>query len=218
VSWADRPAWASGSIIGTVLHVTSTRNRNPANRVAEDVLLDAARACVLSVGVRRTTLTDIARRAGVSRMTLYRLVPDVETLLLELMTRDLGALLVDVETQVARRRTARARLVASMVGVARRLPEEPVFRRVLEVDPELLLPYLTNRVGSTQRIGLGHLRRQVTEGHNDKSVRRGDPDAMALLLLVMVTTMVISARLLDTVGRDAALHELERGLDGWLRP
>jgi hypothetical protein len=86
------------------------------------------------------------------------------------------------------------------------------------VDPELLLPYLTDRVGSTQRIGLGHLRRQVTEGHADKSVRRGDPDAMALLLLVLVTTMVVSARLLDTVGREAALRELERGLDGWLRP
>jgi AcrR family transcriptional regulator len=151
-------------------------------------------------------------------MTLYRLVPDVETLLLELMTRDLGALLTDVERDVSRRRTARSRLVASMVGVARRLPEEPLFRRVLEVDPELLLPYLTDRVGSTQRIGLGHLRRQVGEGHADRSVRRGDPDAMALLLLVTVTAMVVSARLLDTVGRDAALRELERSLDGWLRP
>jgi AcrR family transcriptional regulator len=181
-------------------------------------VLAAVRDCVLAVGVRRTTLTEVARRAGVSRMTLYRLVPDVETLLLELMTRDLGALLMDVDRNVARRRTARSRLVASMVGVARRLPEEPLFRRVLDVDPELLLPYLTDRVGSTQRIGLDHLRRQVTEGHADKSVRRGDPDAMALLLLVTVTTMVVSARLLDTVGRDAALRELERGLDGWLRP
>jgi AcrR family transcriptional regulator len=181
-------------------------------------ILTAVRDCVLAVGVRRTTLTDVARRAGVSRMTLYRLVPDVETLLLELMTRDLGALLTDVERDVSRRRTARSRLVASMVGVARRLPEEPLFRRVLEVDPELLLPYLTDRVGSTQRIGLGHLRRQVSEGHADRSVRRGDPDAMALLLLVTVTAMVVSARLLDTVGRDAALRELERSLDGWLRP
>jgi AcrR family transcriptional regulator len=198
--------------------MTSVRHTTDGAISLPPEVLTAVRDCVLAVGVRRTTLTDVARRAGVSRMTLYRLVPDVETLLLELMTRDLGALLGDVETQVVRRRTARSRLVASMVGVARRLPEEPVFRRVLEVDPELLLPYLTDRVGSTQRIGLGHLRRQVAEGHTDKSVRRGDPDAMALLLLVTVTTMVVSSRLLDTVGRDAALHELERGLDGWLRP
>ena len=36
------------------------------------MVLDAVRDCVLAVGVRRTTLTDVARRAGVSRMTLYR--------------------------------------------------------------------------------------------------------------------------------------------------
>jgi AcrR family transcriptional regulator len=198
--------------------MTSVRHSSGIPVVLPPDVLAAVRDCVLAVGVRRTTLTDVARRAGVSRMTLYRLVPDVETLLLELMTRDLGALLVEVEAGVSRRRTARSRLVASMVGVARRLPEEPLFRRVLEVDPELLLPYLTDRVGSTQRIGLGHLRRQVTEGHADRSVRRGDPDAMALLLLVTVTAMVVSARLLDAVGRDTALQELKRGLDGWLRP
>jgi AcrR family transcriptional regulator len=190
----------------------------PAEREVPAEVLAAVRDSVLAVGVRRTTLTDVARRAGVSRMTLYRMVPDVETLLLELMTRELGGLLADVEASVTRRRTARSRLVASMVGVARRLPEEPLFRRVLEVDPELLLPYLTDRIGSTQRIGIGHLRRGVAEGHADRSVRRGDLDVMALSLLVMVTSMVVSARLLDSVGREAALRELERGLDGWLRP
>src|SRR3712207_8662087 len=34
--------------------------------------LDAARACILDVGWKRTTLTEVARRAGVSRMTIYR--------------------------------------------------------------------------------------------------------------------------------------------------
>src|SRR5689334_25069792 len=53
-----------------------------------DPLLDAARACVLAVGVRRTTLTDVARRAGVSRMTLYRRWPDVRSLVGDLMTRE----------------------------------------------------------------------------------------------------------------------------------
>src|SRR5439155_16686451 len=54
----------------TVLHMSSIRN-------TDESVLEAARACVLAVGVRRTTLTDVARRAGLSRMTLYRRYPDV---------------------------------------------------------------------------------------------------------------------------------------------
>jgi AcrR family transcriptional regulator len=57
-------------------------------RHKKDAVLDAARDCVLAVGVRRTTLTDVARRAGVSRMTIYRRWPDVQTLVADLMTRE----------------------------------------------------------------------------------------------------------------------------------
>ena len=53
----------------------------PGERSVDDAVLDAARDCVLGYGVRRTTLTDVARRAGVSRMTVYRRWPDVQSLI-----------------------------------------------------------------------------------------------------------------------------------------
>src|SRR3954464_14281767 len=86
-----------------------------AERPIPTEVLEATRACVLAVGVRRTTLTDVARRAGVSRMTLYRLVPDVTTLILEVMTGEFAQLLDDAESAARRKRTARGRLVASTV-------------------------------------------------------------------------------------------------------
>jgi AcrR family transcriptional regulator len=202
--------------------MTSQRHKpsvdvQPVREIPDDIA-NAVRASVLAVGVRRTTLTDVARRAGVSRMTLYRLVPDVETLLLDVMTRDFGSLLTDIEATTARKRTARARLVALTVETARRLPNEPLFRRVLDVDPELLLPYLTVRLGSTQRLALARVRRMVAEGQADRSIRRGDPEVIATSVLMAVLPWMVSARLFDEVGRDDALAELSRGLDGWLRP
>jgi AcrR family transcriptional regulator len=179
---------------------------------------DAVRDSVLAVGVRRTTLTDVARRAKVSRMTLYRMVPDVEALILAVMTTDFAALLFDAEARAARRKSARARAVAMMVDVARRLPDEPLFRRVIDVDPDLLLPYLTERVGSTQRLAIAHVERLVVQGHADGSIRRSDPAVTATGLLVAVSPFVISARLLDDIGRERVLDELAVGLDGWLRP
>src|SRR4051794_6269606 len=168
-------------------------------------VLEATRDSVLAVGVRRTTLTDVARRAGVSRMTLYRLVPDVTTLILEVMTREFAALLADAEAGASRRRSARARMVAGTVEVARRLPDEPLFRRVLDVDPELLLPYLTDRLGSTQQLAIAHTRRMLADGVADGSIRRGDLDVMAVSMVLTVGAFVVSARLLEPVGRAAAL-------------
>jgi hypothetical protein len=134
------------------------------------------------------------------------------------MTHDFGLMLAEIEADAARKRTARARLVALTVETASRLPDEPLFRRVLDVDPELLLPYLTVRTGSTQQLALGRVRRVIAEGHADRSIRRGDPDVIATAVLMAALPWIVSARLFDGVGRSAALDELARGLDGWLRP
>src|SRR4051794_19516293 len=165
-----------------------------AERPIPTEVLEATRAAVLAVGVRRTTLTDVARRAGVSRMTLYRMVPDVTTLILEVMTGEFAALLHGAEVAAQRRRTARARIVATTVEVARRLPEEPLFRRILDVDPELLLPYLTDRIGATQRLAITHVRRMLADGMADGSVRRADLDVLATALVLGVVPFVVSAR------------------------
>ena len=84
--------------------MTSLRH-NPATeaRSAADLALDAARDSILDVGWSRTTLTGVARRAGVSRMTIYRKWPDMGTLLADLMTRE-WADLVQVELELAGRR------------------------------------------------------------------------------------------------------------------
>ena len=74
-----------------------TSNRH--NRTADDTVLDAARDCVLAVGVRRTTLSSVARTAGVSRMTLYRRFPDVSNLLATLMTREFVSVSTDTRLQ-----------------------------------------------------------------------------------------------------------------------
>src|SRR3954464_15922449 len=109
---------------------------------AEDGVLDAARACVLAVGVRRTTFSDVARRAGVSRMTLYRRFPDVEAVLSALMTREFGRVVADAAARADGARTGEG-WGAMVVHGSRALAENPLFERLLDVDPKLLLPYVT---------------------------------------------------------------------------
>src|SRR3954447_68430 len=84
-------------------------------REPRDAYLDAARACILDVGWRRTTLTEVARRAGVSRMTIYRTWADMPQLLGDLMTREwAGVVNAHVETDADK--PAIARIADGLVG------------------------------------------------------------------------------------------------------
>ncbi|HEY4022760.1 MAG TPA: TetR/AcrR family transcriptional regulator [Pseudonocardiaceae bacterium] len=193
--------------------------RPPATRVAEDTLLDAARTCVLSVGVRRTTLTDIARQAGVSRMTVYRRFADVTSVMAALMTREFTALLSEAAESAAGWPDARGQLVASTVAGVRALQANPLMISVLERDPELLLPYLVERIGSTQRLIEAVLVERIKAGHRDGSVRAGDPARQARAIFLTGQSFVISHRAAtaDQDG-DALLAELGTLLDRTLAP
>jgi AcrR family transcriptional regulator len=183
-----------------------------------DPVLAAVRASVLAVGVRRTTLTDVAKRAGVSRMTLYRRAPDVNALILELLARELGGVIAAEEQRAAAQPTGRERLVATAVGVVERLPREPLLKRVLEVDPELLLPYLVQRQGSTQRLAVAEVRRLLDAAVADGSVRRCDTSVVAACLVHVITPFVVGRGALPRGSVGAVRAELTRMLDSWLAP
>jgi AcrR family transcriptional regulator len=176
-------------------------------------LLDAARACVLDVGLRRTTLADVARRAGVSRMTVYRQYDDLATLVSALLTRELTEVLAAVEDEVRKLPTARERLVEAAVQVVGRMDDHPVYRRILDLDPEMLLPLVVDRFGSTQRAALVLIAGQVLDGQRDGSVRAGDPEQIATVVLLACQSFVFSARLVD----EATLAQLRPLLEGYLR-
>lgn len=192
----------------------------PALRHTTDQVLDAVRECVLAVGVRRTTLTDVARRAGASRMTLYRRYPDLTALVAELMTREFTEVLREVRDRGEELPTARARAVTHTVAAVRALHDNPLFAKVLDVDPELLLPYVIERVGTTQHLVVDQFRAWLDEGFADGSIRQGDRDAMAYALLLTVQSYALSLRAVASDGvREQRLYdELRHLLDRSLAP
>ncbi|MQA07287.1 MAG: TetR family transcriptional regulator [Pseudonocardiaceae bacterium] len=203
-------------------HTRAPDSRSSTNRVPDDVLLDAARGCVLAVGVRRTTLAEVARTASVSRMTLYRRFPDVRSMLAALMTREFGALLSEASERAGGARSARERLVNTTVEAIRRLVSDPIMRTVLDVDAELILPYVVQRLGSTQQNAERVLRAEVRAGQQDGSIRLGAENIQARTLLLVAQSFVFSMRTAvstkDGITEEALLTELSRILDQSLRP
>ncbi|MEO6205662.1 MAG: TetR/AcrR family transcriptional regulator [Mycobacteriales bacterium] len=180
-----------------------------------DPILAAARDCVMDVGFKRTTLADIARRAGVSRMTVYRQYGDLPTIVSALLTAELLALFERVRATIAELPTGRERLVEAAVRTVEALVVHPLYRRVLDVDPELLLPLVVDRFGSTQRAAIDLVADQVSEGQRDGSVRLVDPRLAATCLQLTAQSFVFSARVVEGLG---VTNELRRLLDAYLRP
>ncbi|WP_432011312.1 TetR/AcrR family transcriptional regulator [Streptomyces cucumeris] len=195
--------------------MTSKRNTSR----DDDAVLDAARDCVLAVGVRRTTLTDVARRAGVSRMTLYRRWPDVGGLVGDLMTREWLAVTLGAMPHPGPLGSAQAPLVDALVSGLRALRGHPLFRKILDVDPELMLPYLFDRRGASQNRVLEFIEEALRRGHADGTVRQDHPVRQARALVLVLQSFALSLQTMtddtdpeldDTAFYAEVRHILER--------
>jgi AcrR family transcriptional regulator len=196
--------------------------RNTALRHAgarDDALLDAARDCLLAVGWRRTTLTEVARRAGVSRMTMYRRWTDMQTLMADLMTREWSAIGGQAQLLAEGEVPTAESVSDTMVEAANALRDNPLFRKVVDVDPELLLTYLIERRGRTQDALLQLLETRIRDAQSSRSIRDGDPAAMARSVVLAVHGFVLSAATMtDAVSVQALADELRLMLERYLQP
>ncbi len=171
----------------------------------------------MDVGLRRTTVADIARRAGTSRMTFYRQYGDLTAVVGALLTAELVGILDEVRSSTDALPTARARVVELVALGVRALSEHPLLRRVLDVDPEALLPYVVDRLGSAQTAMAEALRQEIEAGLKDGSIRPLDPAIATDLVLLTGQSVVLSGRLISVDERwDTVLGELRLMVDGYL--
>ena len=184
-----------------------------------DGYLDAARACILDVGWRRTTLTEVAKRAGVSRMTIYRAWPDMGSLLGDLMTHEWVG--IAAATQVAAADTMTPEGIAeAALATVRALRDNELFVRIVELDPDLMLPYLLHRRGRSQEALVEILAAEIASGQVDGAIRAGDPVLMARSLTLAAHGFVFSAMTMtdDRIGLDDLDAEYARGVARALEP
>lgn len=171
-----------------------------------DGYLDAARDCILDVGWRRTTLTEVAKRASVSRMTIYRAWPDMGSLLGDLMTREWVGIAAATRVAAADTTTP-AGIAAAALSTVRALRDNELFVRIVELDPDLMLPYLLSRRGRSQEALIEILASEIETGQATGAIRPGNPTLMARTLTLAGHGFVFSA--LTMVDADVPLEDLD---------
>lgn len=106
-------------------------------------VLEAAVRCIARWGLSKTSIEDVAREAGVSRATLYRLVPGGRDVLFD---RVAEAELARVSRVLARDLVAapdlRELIVTGLQQGSRAIRDHEAVQYLLEHEPELILPHV----------------------------------------------------------------------------
>jgi AcrR family transcriptional regulator len=116
-------------------------------------ILAAATQQVEDFGLRRFTVDDVARRVGLSRVTIYRHFPKKDRLVEAVLLHELRRFLRAIDAAVEPYEKLEQRLVEGFVFALSYLREHRLLNRLLGTEPELLLPALTVNADSILAAG-----------------------------------------------------------------
>ena len=114
--------------------------------VREQILAAAVETASVN-GIAKLSVGDVARRAGLSRQTLYRHFPSKDALVASVVQHETAQLIAQVIAATEPHDDAHDALEAALVAVLRLTREHPLLDRLLHTEPEALLPLLTTNGG-----------------------------------------------------------------------
>ncbi|EUA00842.1 bacterial regulatory s, tetR family protein [Mycobacterium kansasii 662] len=156
-------------------------------------------------------LAEIARRAGVSRPTVYRRWPDTRSIIAALLTSHI----TDVLDELPLDGDDREAVVRQVVAVADRLRRDDLIKALMHSD--LARVYITERLGTSQQFLIEGLAARLKVAQRSGSVRAGDPRQLATMVLLIAQSTIQSVDIVNPILDSQALAaELTYSLNGYL--
>ncbi|WP_067819487.1 TetR/AcrR family transcriptional regulator [Actinomadura kijaniata] len=149
-------------------------------------ILDAALAEFETYGLRRVSVEDVARRAGVARTTIYRRFTNKEQLLQAVILREVRRFLTAIAEATEDLPTPEDAVVEGFVAGLRGARTHPLMTRVLESEPEAFLPQLTMNGGAVMLAARDILADQLRRFGN-----ADDADTVAEVLLRLAVSFLL---------------------------
>lgn len=121
-------------------------------------LLESAYACVARFGMGKTTIDDVVKESGVSRATIYRVLPGgKDQLMREVVAWEMGRFFGALAEAVAGAADFASLVEEGLVFAHRAVEDHAVLQKVLVTEPERLLPLLTTEQDRPLRFITGYL-------------------------------------------------------------
>jgi AcrR family transcriptional regulator len=135
----------------------------------QDGILDAALDAFMDFGIRRTSMGEIARRSGLSPATLYRRFSGKDEVIWAVGRREAQRLIDQVDAAIPADDAVEEQIAAMFLAFLHGVRENGLLNRLLDTDPEVILPLLTVQGAPVVELGRAYLasfiRRLQTRGH-----------------------------------------------------
>ena len=115
---------------------------------AEERLLDATLEVAAVHGISRLSVGDVAKRAGLSRQTLYKHFASRDELVSRTVLREAGRMVELVIAAAALHDDPIASLEAAVLETLHLVRDHPLLDRLIATEPEALLPLLIDGQGA----------------------------------------------------------------------
>ena len=183
-------------------------------------VLDAAYEQFCRMGIQRSTMEDVARRAGVSRITVYRRFSSKDALVEQVVRREFrryfGRFLIDIQ----RAETAADRVVLGFVSSLRAIRGNPLIGGLIAMETEQLVSSLIGDGGVTvatvRQFVAGQLRQEQRAGNVAAGL---DTDLVAeMMVRISASFLAIPSQLLDLDDEEQLAEVARRFLVPMLDP
>ena len=168
---------------------------DPASETPEDAMservLDAALALVAASGARHLTMDDVAARARVGRMTVYRRFGGRQQLMDALAVRECRRCLAQIAASLDPEKPIDERATELFLATLKVIREHPMLARLARVEPEALLRELNRDASAVFRLVRDFLVAQIQAAQAAGELPEGDPAVLAEIAVRLGASFVL---------------------------
>ncbi|ROO84257.1 TetR family transcriptional regulator [Actinocorallia herbida] len=161
-------------------------------------VLDAAYELFCRMGIQRSTMEDVARRAGVSRITVYRRFATKDALVEQVVRREFRRYFDQFLVEIERAETAADRVVLGFVSSLRAIRGNPLIGGLIATEPDLMVPSMINDgalIATVRRFVAGQIRSEQRAGTVSADL---DTDLVAeMMVRISASFLAIPTDLVD---------------------
>ncbi|GGK98790.1 TetR/AcrR family transcriptional regulator [Nocardia jinanensis] len=158
----------------------------------DERILDATLGRILQVGIRRSSLDDIARRAGVTRVTIYRRFSGKDDLIEATLSREIGRVLGEATTIATTTSGIDAQIEETVLYILRLTRTHPLVTQLLAVAPDEALGFYTVRGEEMVSQGIEYITAVLETGQEQGVLHRYDPRPVAEMIARMAHSLLLT--------------------------